>query len=175
MDVVVARGSGNADWYFFTCIANNRLGVGSCTGMYIRESAIMDAIKVEIGKYVEDNKQIEQSYERDKCVLEKNLVVAKSSLNIHMDQLQQIFEQNVRGQLSQEEFEQVVAEKRITEQEVLVIENDISQHNEAYEKYRLFYQSNTNVDLHFKIVQNYLCSVSVGNGNQVSVCWNDIN
>ena len=42
------KGSGKSEWHFFTCISNNRLGVGHCTGMYIREFEIMDAIRSEV-------------------------------------------------------------------------------------------------------------------------------
>ncbi len=42
------RGSGQADWYFFTCVAKNRSGLNYCTGEYIRESDIITAIHQEI-------------------------------------------------------------------------------------------------------------------------------
>lgn len=38
------RGTNHADWYFFTCITKNRLGVGKCTGMYVREEDVFRAI-----------------------------------------------------------------------------------------------------------------------------------
>lgn len=47
------KGSGNADWHFFSCICNNRLGAGHCTGMYIRESDIINAILREVRLYVQ--------------------------------------------------------------------------------------------------------------------------
>lgn len=34
------RGTNHADWHFFTCNTNNRLGVCKCTGMYVREEDI---------------------------------------------------------------------------------------------------------------------------------------
>lgn len=41
------KGRGNVDWYFFTCITNNRKGCGCSTGMYIREPEILCAVKNE--------------------------------------------------------------------------------------------------------------------------------
>jgi site-specific DNA recombinase len=38
------RGTNHADWYFFTCLTNNRVGADRCTGMYIREEDIFSAI-----------------------------------------------------------------------------------------------------------------------------------
>lgn len=39
------KGSGGADWHFFTCITKNRMGAEHCSGMYIRESKVMAAIQ----------------------------------------------------------------------------------------------------------------------------------
>lgn len=44
------KGSSSAGWYFFSCITNNRKGSGCSTGMYIRESEIMEQVKVEFSK-----------------------------------------------------------------------------------------------------------------------------
>lgn len=64
------KGSSSAGWFFFSCITNNRKGSGCSTGMYIRESEIMDTIKKtlaikgicksnvtkgELGVIIEDN------------------------------------------------------------------------------------------------------------------------
>ncbi len=43
------RGANHADWYFFTCNTNNRIAVGKCTGMYIREEEIFYAIHQQTG------------------------------------------------------------------------------------------------------------------------------
>ena len=44
------KGSSSAGWYFFSCITNNRKGSGCSTGMYIRESDIMEQVKAEFSK-----------------------------------------------------------------------------------------------------------------------------
>lgn len=41
------KGSSSTGWHFFSCITNNRKGHGCDTGMYVRESEIMDKIKEE--------------------------------------------------------------------------------------------------------------------------------
>jgi len=73
--------------------------------MYIRESTIIDAIKAEIARYIEDYRSNTLDYKRNKCVLEERLVAAKIGLDSHLDKLQHSFEQNVRNQGSTEEFE----------------------------------------------------------------------
>lgn len=39
------RNSGSQNYNYFSCISNNRRGHGSCSGMYIRESVILQAIE----------------------------------------------------------------------------------------------------------------------------------
>lgn len=49
------KGRGNVDWYFFTCITNNRKGCGCSTGMYIREPEILNTIRAEASKQFGQN------------------------------------------------------------------------------------------------------------------------
>lgn len=49
------RGTGHADWHFFTCITKNRLGADKCTGMYAREEDIFNAIYRQLKTYVSEH------------------------------------------------------------------------------------------------------------------------
>ena len=49
------RGTGHADWYFFTCITKNRLGAEKCTEMYAREEDIYNAIYRQLKGYVNEH------------------------------------------------------------------------------------------------------------------------
>lgn len=110
----------------------------NCTGMYARESAIMDAIKEEIAKYVEKNKDIASGYNRDKAILEEKLAAAKSNFNVSIEQFQHSFEKNFFGKISQEVFKQAITEKRVAEKEMQTIENDIEQLEYKYQKYQFY-------------------------------------
>ena len=46
------RGTNHADWWFFTCNTNNRLGAGRCTGMYVREEDVFSAIYYQLKQYL---------------------------------------------------------------------------------------------------------------------------
>jgi len=63
------KGSGNADWYFFTCISNNRLSAGHCTGMYIRKSDILDAIFREVRALAQTNAAFASTYKNEMASL----------------------------------------------------------------------------------------------------------
>lgn len=64
------KGSGNADWHFLTCISNNRLGVGHCTGMYIRELDIMNAILREVRIFVQIDTTSVSTYKNEVAVID---------------------------------------------------------------------------------------------------------
>ena len=49
------RGTNHADWYFFTCITKNRLGVDKCTGMYVREEDVLRAIYYQLKLHVKEH------------------------------------------------------------------------------------------------------------------------
>ena len=46
------RGTNHADWYFFTGITKNLLGVGKCTGMYVREEDVFHAIYHQLNRWI---------------------------------------------------------------------------------------------------------------------------
>lgn len=46
------RGSSKAEWYFYSCITNNRKGFGCDTGMYIRVSEIETALIKHFGAMI---------------------------------------------------------------------------------------------------------------------------
>lgn len=78
------KGSGNASWYFFTCISNNRLGAGHCTGMYIREADIINAILNEVKNYIHDNEAAPLTYVDRKAVLKVNEKRVETGMRISL-------------------------------------------------------------------------------------------
>ena len=49
------RGTGHANWHFFTCITKNRLGADKCIGMYAREEDVFNAIYRQLKGYVNEH------------------------------------------------------------------------------------------------------------------------
>lgn len=165
------KGSGNADWYFFTCITNNRLGAGNCSGMYIRESIIMDAIQEEISKYVDEHRNVAINHEKDWALLDEKLAGAKKELEICRENFKHSFEQSVLGNASKEQYLQEVDEMRIVERTVLALENDFAQLEEQHQKYQLFRRADTEVICFNRIVLEFLGSVTIHKADCVSVQW----
>ena len=96
------RGTGHADWYFFTCITKNRLGASKCTGMYAREEDIFNAIYCQLKVYVSEHyitalqhKQEFQQFSDKIFELTQNSENAWASAMEH-------YEQYVQGEISKE-------------------------------------------------------------------------
>lgn len=64
------RGSGHANWYFFTCPTNNRIGSDHRTGMYVREEDIFSAIYYQLKLFLKSNSNIRVGYRSKKTMLE---------------------------------------------------------------------------------------------------------
>lgn len=59
------RGTNHADWYFFTCITKNRVGVGKCIGMYVLEEDIFRAIYHQLKLYVNEHYVSNSQYKQE--------------------------------------------------------------------------------------------------------------
>ena len=101
------RGTGRADWHFFTCITKNRLGADKCTGMYAREEDVFNAIYRQLKDYVNEHyianlayKQKIQEYTGQIADLTQRKKIAWINAMEH-------YEQYVQGKISKEEFRAV--------------------------------------------------------------------
>lgn len=98
------RGSNHADWHFFTCITKNRLGAGRCTGMYVREEDVFNAIYRQLKVYVSEhyitdlqNKQQVQKFNHQISELSQNSEKAWANA-------MKYYEQYVRGEPAKKTF-----------------------------------------------------------------------
>ena len=75
------RGTNHADWYFFTCNTNNRLGAGKCTGMYVREEDIFSAIYYQLKGYIKSRSGFSVEYGSKKEKLEQKITECQAILS----------------------------------------------------------------------------------------------
>lgn len=129
------RGTNHADWYFFTCITKNRLGVDKCTGMYVREEDVLRAIYYQLKLHVKEHFISDSQYQQE-------LLHLNNGINQSDSQYQEIFrnavhhyEMFVDGKISKDEFRAV----QDAANEKKAIWNDILTSKTAYEKqYHVF-------------------------------------
>jgi len=160
------KGSGKGDWYFFTCITNNRLSAGHCSGMYIRESNIMDAIRTEIGRYIKANETISVTHEDRRVELDAKTAGLNIKHKAHMEKIRGRYEDFIRGIADADDLKQSRKVGEALESELLEVEAQVILLNEEQEKYHSFcdaLQDNLRLD---ELIRTHLEKVTV-NGDKI--------
>ena len=163
------KSSGNASWYFFTCIRNNRLGAGHCTGMYIREADIINAILNEIKNYIHDNKADFLTYVDQKAVLEANANQLEQQNNEQREVTRNRYENFVMGIATKEDYT-LESNKRET---LHVKLQDINNHSkwlsEKHEQYLLFCNAINNKEKIGQLIAGYILNVLVFANGKIGI------
>ncbi len=155
------KGSGTGDWHFFTCITNNRMGNGHCTGMYIRESDIMAAMRLEIARYVRGNKSLASERECNKSTLMKRMECLNDKLQDILDNARTLYEQYVSNIISVDEYLGCKGKHAIIKTELCDVESQISALDNAQEQYQLFCGVNQSRHGLEQLVNKYLKTAKV--------------
>lgn len=160
------RGTCHADWHFFTCITRNRLGADICTGMYVREEDIFNAIYRQLKDYVNEHyitnsayKQKIQKYARQIADITQCKTKAWFNAMKHC-------EQYVQGKISKDDF-RVVQDITNQSKEALVqaTENKTS-YEKQYARFRKLLSASSR-DIPLSDIDN----VIVDSGGKIVVKW----
>ena len=165
------RGSDHADWYFFTCITKNRLGAGRCTGMYVREEDIFNAIyrqlKVYVSEhYITDSQHKEQIQKFNRQIIELTQTSEKAWANA-----MKYYEQYVQGETSKE----VLRTALDAAHNAKAVLAEITEQKAAYEKkYAIFHRllSASSRDIPIIEIMGYIGKIVVDMGREIVVKWN---
>ncbi len=129
------RGTNHADWYFFTCITKNRLGVDKCTGMYVREEDVLRAIYYQLKLHVKEHFISDSQYQQELLHLNNGISQSDSQYQEIFRNAIHHYEMFVDGKISKDEFRAV----QDAANEKKAIWNDIITSKTAYEKkYHVF-------------------------------------
>lgn len=129
------HGTNHADWYFFTCITKNRLGVDKCTGMYVREEDVLRAIYYQLKLYVKEHFISDSQYKQELMRLNNKIDQSDSQYQEAFRNAVRHYERFVDGEISKDEFRVV----QDAANEKKAIRNDIITNKTAYEKqYQVF-------------------------------------
>lgn len=72
----------HADWYFFACLTNNRVGADGCTGMYVREEDIFSAIYHQLNLLVKANSNLNANYYTKTDELEREMAQCRETTHL---------------------------------------------------------------------------------------------
>ena len=104
------RGSGKADWFFFTCITRNRRGTEYCDGTYIRESDILLAIRQELQAMQPQYLASIARCEGEITEIKERLRDLTDMENVQMSRRQTTYERYIVGQYTTQEYKEAINE-----------------------------------------------------------------
>ena len=163
----------NREWAFFSCITNNRLGIEKCTGMYIREDDIMNAIYTELNTLADEYYISEAEYKANKQDFEKKFADIVRKLDVEMSSSISYYERLVSGEISETEFTELMSVGRM-----LTLERDklLEAEKEYDEKYKalqkLFKASRKEIPL--SEIMDYIQTITVHLDKEIVINWSEI-
>ncbi len=165
------RGTNHADWYFFTCITKNRLGTDKCTGMYVREEDVFNAIYRQLKDYVSEHYITDTQYKQKIHEFTNQIAGLTQRKTAAWINAMEHYERFVQGKISREEFRAVqdIADKA---KELLT---NATERRAAYEKqYTVFRKllSASCKDIPLSKIMDCIDKVVVDSGRKIVVIWN---
>lgn len=129
------RGTNHANWYFFTCNTNNRLGAGKCTGMYVREEDIFSAIYHQLKLYIQEHFISSLQYDEEMAQLKAKLDAQVEFRHAIAENPAIFYEQYILGEISLDEFKAKQQKLRQTAEDQKAIELEIEECERAYSRF----------------------------------------
>ena len=164
------RGTGHADWYFFTCITKNRLGVDKCTGMYAREEDIFNAIYRQLKDYVNEHYITNSAYKQkiQECGEQiADLVQHKTTAWINA---MEHYERYVQGEISKEEFRAVQDIANQAKEALIEATENKATYEKQYTKFRKLLSASRK-DIPLCEIVDCIEKVVVDRGRKIVVKW----
>lgn len=158
------RGTGHADWYFYTCVTKNRWGTDACSGEYIREDAILSAIKKRLLEIQPDCIEKKRHCEQQKLELEVQLMQLKNKQQEAMAQRRVEYERFITGKYTKQEYFKAVSAFPLLEQQIDNIEAKIEQVNAELNRLEIYVNSIRQQNQFDIVLKEYILQIIIGNG-----------
>lgn len=164
------RGSNHADWYFFTCITNNRLGGDKCTGMYVREEDIFSAMYYQLKLYVKEHFISAPQHEQQVLQIQDQIAQASRLFDEATDNAMQHLEKYNDGEICADEFK---AAQAIARAHFANIEVEKSKLEECEQTYQHFVRFRKVCDKELPLTEiiDEIHEIRVDSGRRVMVQW----
>ena len=164
------RGTGHADWHFFTCITKNRLGSDKCTGMYAREEDVLSAIYRQLKDYVNEHYITNSAYKQQ--IQEYTGQIADLTLRKTTAWLNAIerYEQYVQGEISTEEFRAVQDIANQAKEALIQATESKAAHERQYTKFCKLLSASSR-DIPLGEIVGCIDKVVVDRGGKIVVEW----
>lgn len=167
------RGTNHADWYFFTCLTNNRVGADRCMGMYVREEDIFRAIYYRLKLFVKDNSDFNANYYAKKDELELEVVRYREMLADPMECMMKLYEQLILKELDKDTYltkkAKVYAAKELLEKAEAELDAYKRRHEELEAMHKVLCK-----ELPLVEILDCIDSIVVSEGRKIEVKWREM-
>lgn len=164
------RGSNHADWYFFTCITNNRLGGNKCTGMYVREEDIFSAIYYQLKLYVKEHFISAPQHEQQVLQIQDQIDQASRLFDEATDNAMRHLEKYNDGEISADEFKAAQAIARAHFANIEVEKSKLEEYEQTYQHFVRF-RKVCDKELPLTEIFDEISTIQVNSGRKVMVQW----
>lgn len=164
------RGTNHADWYFFTCLTNNRVGADRCTGMYVREEDIFSAIYYQLNLFVKDNSDFNANYYTKTDELEHEIAQCREMLADPMECTMKLYERLICKELDKDNYlaekAKVYAAKERLEKAEAELDASRRRHEELEAMHKVLRK-----ELPLTEILDCIDSIVVNEGRKIEVKW----
>lgn len=164
------RGTNHADWYFFTCNTNNRLGAGKCTGMYVREEDIFSAIYHQLKLYIQGHFISSLQYDEEMARLKAKLDAQVEFRHAIAENPAMYYEQYVLGEINLDEFKVKQQKIRQAAEHQKAIELEIEECKQAYSRFSRLCKVRDK-ELPLSLLKSKINNIVVDAGKKIVVQW----
>ena len=159
------RGTGHANWYFYTCVTKNRRGADTCSGEYIREDAILSAIKKRLLEMQPDCIEKKRHCEQQKLELEVQLMQLKNKQQEAMARRRAEYERFITGKYTKREYCEAVSAFPLLEPQIDNIETKIEQINDELGRLEIYVNATKSQGQFDIMLKEYISQIVIGSGN----------
>ena len=163
------RGAGNADWYFFTCITKNRMGAEHCSGMYIRETAVIDAVRTELSNCIHSWEATGDKRKKEQLELRLKIDCLERDLDIQSKECQKIYEDMVLGKINTTEYSDLKSVMPDLKSELLKKRQQLEQMENEMKIRQYFYDVQAEKCDIKVVIAHYLSTVMVYDDKKIVV------
>lgn len=164
------RGTNHADWYFFTCNTNNRLGAGRCTGMYVREEDVFSAIYYQLKLYLQDRRSDLTQRRQEMEKLRENLAQQIEFQQVVTENPMLYYEQYVMGEITVDEFRAGQEKIRHAAEDRRVIECKIEKCEQEHRQFSRLCEVRDK-QLPLSTLMEKIDRITVDTGRKITVQW----
>lgn len=165
------RGTGHADWHFFTCITKNRLGANKCTGMYAREEDVLKAIYRHLKDYVNEHYITDLAYKQRIQELTSQIAdLTQRKTTAWIDAMEH-YEKYVQGEISKEEFRTVQNIANQAKETLIQATEDKAAYEKQYTIFRKLLSASSK-DIPLSEIVGCIEKVVVDGRGKIVVKWN---